>query len=315
MTAAHDHEGDLATLVREHVTRDEPPFLMSADTAMAVGRRALVRRRARRGLAGVLVAAAAVAAVPLMPWHGATGGGADKTGIDPATAAALESYDAQKMPALIDEHARAVLSRSVDDLGPMTFTAGDGQSQPLPAKYYDKASSMEVSYGGTSDHRFRVYLAHSGSEAEGSAERYCAEGLEWGEYFSCTVSTDAAGDTAVTTVSAERPYQDSWALLTREELSSGTVAPTDPAKRPIVADDVYFVRSVKVVHSETFVTSAAEVVKAFSEDAANALWKVPPADLEEIATDPTLVIPKPPLDEGNCPWTLGSGITCSTTND
>ena len=48
-----DH--DLATLLRHHVELDEPPFLMSAETAVALGRRTLIRRRARRGLAGVLV--------------------------------------------------------------------------------------------------------------------------------------------------------------------------------------------------------------------------------------------------------------------
>ena len=49
MTHPQDQNRSLATLVREHVAHDEPPFLLSAETSIALGRRTLVRRRARRG--------------------------------------------------------------------------------------------------------------------------------------------------------------------------------------------------------------------------------------------------------------------------
>jgi hypothetical protein len=155
MTTEHDHDGGLATILRAHVEEHEPPFALSADTSIALGRRTLLRRRARRGLTGVLVAAAAVAAVPLMPWGGG-GGGEDLRGLDPATAYALEHYDAQQMPRILEEHTRAALGVGLDGLGRGGFSAGDSQGNPLPAKYYDKASSMTLSYGADGDRRVRV---------------------------------------------------------------------------------------------------------------------------------------------------------------
>jgi len=312
-----DH--DLATLVREHVTRDEPPFLMSAGTAIAVGRRALVRRRARRGLAGVLVAAAAMAAVPLMPWHGSAGGGVDKTGIDPLTAAALENYDAQKMPAVLDEHVRVALGHGLDGLGQPEFSAGDSAGESLPPKYYDKASSMDVEYGGDGDRQVRASLMHSRSEAEGDARRNCANDVDQGYAFSCTVTTGANGDIVTTRVMAMRrldePVNASWGALTREELRTGIPAKGDPSQQPIDPDEVYFRRSVESVHSNTFLSTASETVRAPDLATAQSLWKIPAVDLETIVTDPALVIPEPPLDEDGCPWTLSDDISCSRASD
>jgi hypothetical protein len=313
MTTAHDHEGNLATLLREHVQRDEPPFAMSADTVLALGRRTLVRRRARRGLAGVIVAAATVAALPLVPWHGS--GGHDKVGIDPATAYALEHYDAERMPQLIDEHVRAVLGRSVDDLGDAHFVAADAFGETLPEKYYDKASSMDVTYGGVSDHRFRVSLMHARSEAEGNAGEICAASLGDGSAFTCEVTTSAAGDVVTTVVNAVRVLDAAgagWSNLSREELRTGVPSKGDPDQSPVDPAEVYFMRTVEVVHSETFLTVAQEIVKAPDLAAAKAAWEVSPADLEEVTTDPALVIPEPPLAEDGCGWRLpGSGFGCS----
>jgi len=314
MTTAPDHGGDLATLLREHVQEHEPPFALSADTSIALGRRTLVRRRARRGLAGVLVAAAAVVAVPLLPWGGGSGGGDDR-GLDPATAYALDHYDAARMPDLIDEHVRAVLGRSVDELGPVHFEAGDAFGQTLPEKYYDKASSMDVTYGGTSDHRFRVSLMHAASEAEGNANEICKNDLEDGTYFRCNVTTSQAGDVVTTTVSAVRVLDvkgAGWSNVSREELRTGIPAKGDPDQSRIDPSEVYFMRTVEVVHSKTFLTVAQEIVKAPDLAAADAAWEVSPADLEEITTDPVLVIPAPPLAEDGCGWRQpGSDFSCA----
>jgi len=309
-----DH--DLATLVREHVTRDEPPFLMSADTVVAVGRRTLVRRRARRGFAGVVVAAAAVAAFPLMPWAGS--GGEDKTGVDPATTAALANYDATKMPSLIDEHVRAALGTGLDGLGDAAFTAGDDQGESLPARYYEKASSMEVSYGGEGDRRVRVALMHSRSEAEGDARKNCANDVADGYAFSCTVTTTADGDLVTTSVMALRKMDIelvnggvSWSALTREELRTGLPAPGNPSQAPIDPDEVYFMRSVESVHSETFLTNASETVRAPDLSTAQSRWQIAASDLATIVTDPVLVMPKPPLGKGGCGWTWHADVSCA----
>jgi len=312
-------EHDLSTLVRAHVAHDEPPFRMSADTAMALGRRTLHRRRARRGLAGLVVAAAAVVAVPLLPWDASTGSG-DRTGIDPATAAALENYDAQKMPQLLDEHVRVVLTRSVDDPGPVEFSAGDSQGNELPVQHYDKASDMTVRYGGESDHRLRVSLMHARSEAEGDARRICADDLESGYAFSCTVTTSRSGDPVTTKVMAMRPLREfgpgGWGALTADELRIGVPAAGNSSDHPIDPDDVWFQRTVEVVHSETFLPAAAEVVRAPDFETAERLFEVPVAAFEDIVTDPALVIPEPPIGPNGCPWTLpDSNVTCGTKRE
>lgn len=300
-----DH--DLATLVRDHVRRDEPPFLMSSDTVIAVGRRTLVRRRARRGFAGVIVAAAAVVALPLMPWHGS--GSGDRTGIDPATAAALRHYDAQKMPTLIDERARAALGAGLDGLPDGQFRADDDQGAQLPPKYYGKASGMSVSYGAHGDPRqVVVSLLHSGSEAEGDARKNCANDLAAGYDFACTVSTSSAGDPVTTRVMAVRKVDGladaSWSAITPDELRTGIPSAGDPNQEPIDPAEVYFIRSVDSVHSETFLTHAQEIVAAPSFEGAQQAFRIPAEDLEKVVTDPALVIPNPPMGDNGCAWML-----------
>jgi RNA polymerase sigma factor (sigma-70 family) len=315
MTPAPDHGGDLATLVRDHVRHDEPPFAMSADTVIALGRRTLLRRRARRGFAGVVVAAAAVAALPLMPWHGSDSRGG--SGIDPATTAALAPYDARKMPQLIDEHVRAALGASLDGLGDAGFRAGDSQGVKLPPEYYDKASGMSVSYGARMDPRqVVVSLLHSGSEAEGDVRKICASEVAAGYSFSCTVSTSPDGDPVVVRVMAMRDlgkdYRDvGWGALTREELRTGVPVKGDPSDEPIDPAKVYFQRSVESVHSDTFLTTAQEIVKAPDLATAEQLWKVPVGALQNIVTDPVLVMPKPPIGDNGCGWMLHpEGMSC-----
>jgi hypothetical protein len=313
-----DH--DLSTLLRDHVQQEEPPFLLSAESSMALGRRTLVRRRARRGFAGVLVAAAAVAAIPLLPWGGSGGHGDDRRGIDPATARALANYDARAMPQLIEDHVQATLGKGLDGLGAAAFRAGDDQGTSLPPTYYDKASSMEVTYGGDGDRRVRVELLHSGSEAEGDARRNCENDLAEGYAFSCDVTTAANGDVVTTRVMAMRPLGEQmagadWGALTREELRTGVPVKGDPSQRPIDPDEVYFMRSVESVHSDTFLTNASETVRAPDLATAGSLWKVDPADMATIVTDPELVIPKPPMGDNGCAWQLHpEGISCGVTD-
>ena len=313
---------DLATLIRDHVARDEPAFLMSAETPMALGRRTIARRRARRAAAGVLVAAAAVAAVPLLPWGGSAPSrhhrpeGDRRTDVAAATARALEHYDPLKMPALIDEQARAALGDALDGLGNADFKAFDDQGESLPPRYYGKASGMGVLYGGDGDRRVEVTLLHARSEAEGSARKTCAADLAQGIDFTCTVGTSASGDPVTTTVRAVQPMPKGlgggWALISPSELSSGIATDGSPGGTgPIDRADVYFVRAVKSVHSSTFVTNAEETVRAPDLAAAQKLWRATPAQLEALATDPTLAIPKPPLGPGGCPWTWKMKVTCS----
>lgn len=303
---------DLATLLRAHVHADEPPFSLTPEAAISSGRRARRRSRIRRGLgSAALIGVAATVAVPLVLENG-TG---DRTAridpkIDPETAAALADYDASAMPALLDTHARGALGIS----GTPAFAAYDDQGEKLPARYWDKASSMGVTYG-PAEHQFGVTLAHARGEAEGNAQRYCAEGLDGGYYLRCEVSTSPAGDVVISKVTAVRPMPSfgdgTMSVVTRETLETGKVPEGDPSGTPFDRDDLYFSRTVKVVHSETFLTYAEEQVKARSLAAADDLWRVPVRNLIELATDPALVIPKPPLGPGGCGWTWKAKVTCT----
>lgn len=288
-------ETNLATLIRDYVQHDEPPFLLSAETSIALARRTLRRRRARRTAAGIVITAATVVAVPLLNSPGPAGHSRDKTGIDPATVSALRNYDAQQMPRIFDERVRAALSPTAGDIGPVTFVANDDQEHRLAPPNYDRASSMVVTYGGNSAHRFRVYLGHSRSEAEGDRTKACREALKFGETFDCQVSTSTAGVVVTTDVDAVRrdwKHHGGWSIITREELRTGVPSKINSVQAPIDPDTVYFVRTVEAVHSGTFLTTAQEYVKATSLAMANQLWRVPIATLEGIVTDPTLVFPK-----------------------
>lgn len=293
-------EHDLSTLVRDHVSSDEPPF-SGPEHVIARGRRTVRTRRLATGagVAAVLVVAGAF----VVPGLGddPRRGGSD--GTDPAVQEALESYDAQAMPGIIERTASQTFSRSVADLGESRFAAFDGNGTEIGPEHYDKASGMTVSYGGDGPQRLSVSLDHARGEVEGDHEKVCAEDLAQGYAFACTVETLANGDVVVTRVGAMRPFRldGTWYAVTTGEL---------PSRNP---DHIWFQREAEVIKSDTFRTVVQEIVKAPTLAAAEAEFRVPADDLVALAADPTLVLPKPPADEiGGCPqWILpGSGTSC-----
>ena len=292
---------DLATLLREDASATEPRGSLDPMVPVRLGRRRLRTRRLVSGAAAAaVVAVGAAVAVPLTTGDGSSN---PARGIDAATRKALDEYDAQRMPQLMDDHVRSVLERSVPDLGPVTFHAGDGQGDALRPELYDKASGMSVSYGPR-EHRFTVDLSHAKSEAEGSATRYCKDGLAEGYYLECTVDTTADGDVVISKLEVVRPFgnrpEDGWMTVTSDEL------PT------VNADRLWWFHTEKVIKSESLVTYVQEQVKAPTREAAEAAFQVPVADLVEIGTDPVLVIPAPPTDDSGCgPWTQDEGVTYS----
>jgi len=315
---------ELTELLHRHVTDGEPNTPMPIDTVVAGGRR-IVRRRRFAG--GVVAAAAAVVAVAVVP-HAFNGGG-QGAGVAPATQRALKNYDASAMPQLIDDHVHSALSGSVADLGTGEFFATDEQGSKLPEKYYDKASAMSMQYDD-GDERFSVYLSHSRSEAEGNARRICSDELDEGLDFSCTVEKTGAG-VATTTVSALLPLSGaeagdvagwSYAAVTKSQVERGVTPKwlrSDPVGRSAMPKhfdphDLWFERSVKVVHSQTFVTSTSELVRASSYAEAMRKFEVPADVLTTVSTDPELVIPEPPKGENGCAWLLHpEGIGCNVT--
>ncbi|HEX7738479.1 MAG TPA: hypothetical protein VF426_02395 [Marmoricola sp.] len=312
---------ELTELLHRHAHEGEPTSPMPVDAVVARGRRAVRRRRLGGGVAMAAVAVAAVALVP----HTIGGGSADDT-IAPATQQALRNYDASQMPQLIDDHVHSAFSGSVADLGAGEFIATDEQETKLPEKYYDMANAMRMQYD-EGDHRFSVYLAHARSEAEGNARRICADDIDSGLDFSCTVAHTDAG-VATTTVSALLPEDHavsgmaswSWAAVTKSQvqrrltpkwLREDPVGGTSRSKH-FDPHELWFERSVKVVHSQTFVTATSEFVRASSYEEAMQRFEVPAEVLTTVSTDPELVIPEPPKGKNGCPWLLHpEGISCN----
>ena len=198
----------------------------------------------------------------------------------------------------------------VDDLGPMTFQAGDNQGRALPEKWWDRASGMSVSYDVDPRHRFSVGLEHARGLAEGGFDTYCKDGLADGSYLACDVDVRDDGAVVITNTWALRPFPgggpDGFMVAFADELDT-----VDP-------DRLWFEHRVKVIKSETFVTFVSETLRAPSLDAAEAAFAVPVADLVEIATDPQVVIPAPEPDPvSGCPGFVlpGSGVTCGTVEE
>jgi hypothetical protein len=294
-------EHDLSTLVRDHVDSAEPPFGLAPATVIRDGRRTVRRRRLAAGGAALTVLLAGATAVPQI--LGDDSPTRASTAVDPATQAFLETYDAAEMPRILEEESRAVFERSLD-LGEATFRATDNNDATLPPTWWDRASGMSLSYGGTSEHRLSVDLAHARGEAEGSARRYCESGLSDGYYLECTVDARDDGSVVVSTLWALRPHGGGMFIA----VDAAQLATIDP-------DRLWFERRVKVVKSETFVTYVSETVKAPSEEAAQAAFQVPEADLVELGTDPQVVIPAPEPDPASgCPGFVipESGVTCGT---
>lgn len=310
-------ETDLTTLLREHVHRDEPPLHSSPDAAILAGRRVLRRHRRLRGGIGVLVAATVAAiAVPLLTSDEGTGPGSDVR-LDPATREALADYDATAMPEVLSDTIDPVVKRWAPGLLGGDFAARDSQGESIPKRYWHRASSMDVTYE-LGEHTFRTILLHARSEAEGDARESCQEDVASGYKFSCEVSTAGDGDTVTTSVIALRRVDlagggdpDAWGAVSREELRTGKVLPGDPSQRPIDPAEIYFQRSVESVHSDTFLTSSIERVKAPDLAHANAAWQLPVSALIAIVTDPALVIPEPPVDDkSGCDWAWKADVTC-----
>ncbi|MFC6286712.1 hypothetical protein ACFP3Q_10900 [Nocardioides sp. GCM10027113] len=295
---------DLTTLLREHVTHDEPHLPLPAG-AIREGRRRVRRRRLAVG-ATTLAALAVGGALALPVITGSDDDGGTTTAVDPAAAAALEDYDARRMPEIMDEHVRRVLERSIPDPGRSTFTATDAQRQELPERYWDKASGLSVAFGEGEDHQVGVMISHARGEAEGDPERYCESGLEDGYYLTCSVERSASGDVVISKVSAVKPLGElrggDWMAVDADQV--GTIA----------LDRLWWVRSVKVIKSETLLTYVDNVVKAVDRDPEGS-FLVPVGDLVEIGLDPALVMPPPPPGDDGCPaWTMESkdfDVSCS----
>jgi hypothetical protein len=269
---------ELTTLLREHVERDEPPAPLPGSTVRA-GRR---RRRTRWMVeATAVLAVLAIAGAGVATWTHRDVAQHSGTGMDPASVRALERYDPHRMPALMDERVRGVLERTVPDLGASRFAAYDDQRSKIPERFWDKASSMELTLGAP-DHLYNVSISQSPGEAEGDPDSYCNSNLVNGFSLECTVSRTDDGDVVISMLEAYRPMRMRMRM------------PVKPQDLDTIAmDRLWFSRTVKVIKSETLLTYVSERIKATGRDPDSAPFTTSYADLTSIGADPQLVMPLP----------------------
>lgn len=172
-------ERDLSTLVRDHATTDEPPFVLSADNVIGSGRR---RVRARRAVAGVAsVAVLAAVGVGVLPW---VIDGVDGVDQDPAGASA--EYDAARMPQLLADTTREVYGRTVSDLQEPEVQVIDKANRLLPRGRYDEAYEMSARYRLDEGRLLTGSLAWYHHDWD-DYERICQERLASGYQLECDV--------------------------------------------------------------------------------------------------------------------------------
>lgn len=294
---------DLRSMLSEHVAETEPPFTLQPGEALTRGHRLRTRRRigvASVGLVAAVTLGVAAAAVPTWLRPPADPG----YEIAPATQSALEAYDASAMPALMDDRIRATVGDRLT-MGDPAFEASSDSDSSLPEKLWGKASSMTTTYTWAGERQLRVWIGHGKSYTEGGA---CQEptGTPTAFEVTCEAMTLPDGTVAETTVGAVYPDPipgaGGWMALTPRNLETGelpkwTIQMLPGASRKIDWNKVYFSRSVKAVHSETFLGVASEAVQARSYDEALSRFALPVEVLTKIATDPVLVIPEPVRDE------------------
>ncbi len=271
-------EHDLSTLVREHVSHDEPPFA-GPEHAIARGRRTV---RTRRLAAGVGVAAVlAVAGTLVVPQLG-DDEGTEPRGIDVAIQQALDDYDAEAMPQVLETTARSVLSRSVDDLGPGSFAAYSTDGVLLEPGDYDQAGGMSVTFGPR-EHQWWVSVSHTGENDAPDHQETCDQDLREGSYLKCEVEVLADGVVVINRIAALQKAGPEWGW--------GVVGPDQLDRVP--ADILWFEQETEVLKGDTFLTDVVERVKATSLTAALLQFAVPATDRAELGSYPELVIPVP----------------------
>ncbi|WP_151082694.1 hypothetical protein [Nocardioides cynanchi] len=258
-----DH--DLQTLLREHVSSDEPAFRASPSSTIARGNRV---RRLRSG--AVALSTAAVLGVGAVALHSLPDRSA--TAVDPGFSAGGDTV-AQHLLATSAE----AFGATEPDLPDGQVLARDGDLRPVSP---DSAAAqyVTVGYALPDGHTLRVSANGVDPGDLARADESCASGLADGLYASCTLTHRADGSLVMTSVGAiGAPQPDgSHQMLT--------------ASHPRTQDSaVYYLRSVTVIDAAQGVTgSASEVVHTATAGEAADAWTVPVSTLRDLAGDPAL---------------------------
>lgn len=316
-------ESDLRDRLHTHVGQDEPAALTDPTSVISRGQRRVRSRRLVAGVAAVaVIAVGGVVAGTVYDLSGPSGTSPDR--IDPAVQKALDNYDAATMPQLLEERAQHYLGDALDGLGDPEFYAGDGQGQKIGPANWDKASSMDLSYAAP-ERQLRVALYHARGEVEGDVDEICADDLRSGYELVCQVGSHD-GQPVITKVSAARREDPSlsagdgltasaWLAVTKGELERQRYLKSATMNgETFDPDNIWFMRTVEVIKSDTFGTSITEYVHAPDLATAQERFAASADELAGLAADPTLLLPTPPPDPASgCDQWLkpGSQVTCT----
>lgn len=261
-------ERDLSTLVREHVTSDEPAFLLSPATPIGHGRRVVRRRRTVAGMAcAAVLAVASVSGSYLVP----TG---DPRADDAATG--QTDYDPERLAQV----AREKFSAEVPDLPKGDFVVLDEYDRPLPSDLYDYAHSISTTFGSPHGNLLSAG-ARSGIGDVGAGKATDLERI-------CTDRTTRNGDVfPVCSVSEENGQ-----VIVMEVTKTGSKDGLE-AMPPYDHEGIAFRFSVTSYRAGGFVVSASERVLAETLGEAERMRRSSNRTLRDIAVHPELGIDKP----------------------
>jgi hypothetical protein len=272
---------ELQESLRRELLESEPAWSVQAQAAMASGKR---YRRARRrlkmgsGALGVALVAGLSVYVASLP-------GGETNGVDPATAtaSAIENYDPQAMPTLLESKARDALSGEVANLGAGTFVAADPDTYAqLESADYARAIYMYVDFGDPKTRTWRLFVSREGSATDSLSADFCKGGLESGWMLSCSVTTD--GDDQIvsyTDIGTLVPNAGGYEMADWRKLDGSNL------------DDVRLGRQVDVIHSSGYATTVREQVFGPTSLDPDKAFEVSTQTMEKLARDPSIYLAPP----------------------
>lgn len=274
------------------------------------------RRRTRLRSAGVGVAAA-LAISGVLVTTTLTGQGPSPQG-DAADRVeqALASYDPDAMPQLLLSRTRDTFSTAYPDLPAGRFAAEDPFNDVLPTEDYDKATYMTVNYQPTSVQALSMWLGHQNDPPDRDPNRTeltqtCTSLTRSKVYETCEVieRDGQLGLSSVRLVEWRRGQPGDFRKGRERETRITPSPPQTGNGYTPNPDRLWYEHDVSITHPGGYVTVVTESVKATDLDTAQDLFELSTDEMADLAGDPQLVIPRPPLGFGGCTYSINHQCT------
>lgn len=260
---------------------DEPPLAVSSEQVRIAARKV----RSRRRIAGAVAVVAAVAAVTSIAFALPLGSGSGSVVADrPARGA----FAPDELVKAIDEGLLSVGAQVRTAKEPV-IVAQDDQSNVITGADRDKATLWYGTRELSETNVFEIRLAPTEQLSAEQYTRTCADEVAGGINLTCEVVAEE-GVVKQTYTRAVQRQDGAWAVIFNPEQAKV---------------DVWYQRSVRVIHDNGMVVSAHEFVLG-TNSPESAEWTASVADLTQIATDPDLTYPPPAddADEPGCGWVV-----------